>query len=97
MNRAKSKNSLLRPTPYALRPLKRGQVGIETTVAMIAVFIFLLGATQVFLWTNRNIIERQREYQNSRTQLTEAGTTDFYHPQRLYVFPQERPDDTGGR
>lgn len=75
----------------SLRASKRGQVGIETSVAMIAVFIFLLGATQVFLWMNRNIIERQREYQNSRTRLTEADTIDFYRPQRLYVFPRENP------
>ncbi|MFH1245412.1 MAG: hypothetical protein V1662_02915 [Candidatus Omnitrophota bacterium] len=69
-------------------------MAIETTVAMIAVFIFLLGATQIFLWMNRNIIERQRAYQNSRTQLTDVGTTDFYHPSRLYVFPQENPGNT---
>ena len=67
-----------------------GQVAIETTVAIVVIFIFLLGATQVFLWMNHNIIARQKAYQQTRTQLGNTGSINFYQPTRLHVFPQER-------
>lgn len=69
---------------------KSAQVAIETTVAIVAIFIFLLGATQVFLWMNRNIIARQRAYQASRMQLGKTGSVNFYQPTRFNVFPQEK-------
>jgi hypothetical protein len=80
-----------------------GQVAIETSLAIVAIFIFLLGVTQIFLWMNRSMVERQRAYQTSRTQLGSAarrhgkiGSIDFYQVQdypnkRLYVFPEENP------
>jgi hypothetical protein len=77
---------------------------IDTTVSIVAIFIFLLGVTQVFIWTNRSMIARQREYQATRTQLGNpynAGAGDaainFYEiddqhsARRLYVFEQEQP------
>lgn len=72
-----------------------GQVFIETTLAFVAIVIFLLGITQIFLWMNRSIIERQKAYQASRTSLGSPGSMDFYDTRsaanRLYVFPEERP------
>ena len=70
---------------------KSGQVAIETTVAIMAIFVFLLGATQLFLWVNRNIIARQKAYQGTRMQLSNERNIDFYQPTRLYIFPQEDP------
>ena len=71
-----------------------GQVGIETSIAFVAIIIFLWGVTQIFLYMNRSIINRQRHYQTSRTQLGEIDTIDFYDAKsaanRLYVFPEER-------
>jgi hypothetical protein len=70
----------------------RGQVAIESTIAIIAIFIFLLGATQIFIWMNRNIVLRQKAYQRSRKNLGTEWSIEFdYKPQRLYVFPQEKP------
>ena len=73
---------------------KVGQVGIETSIAFVTIIIFLWGVTQIFLYMNRSIINRQRHYQTSRTQLGEIGAIDFYDAKsaanRLYVFPEER-------
>lgn len=76
-------------------PPIKGQVAIESTMAIVAIFILLLGATQIFLWMNRSTLKRQRAYQASRTSLGAAGSINFYDAKsaenRLYVFPQERP------
>ena len=73
---------------------KLGQVGIETSIAFVTIIIFLWGVTQIFLYINRSIINRQRHYQTSRTQLGGISTIDFYDAKsaanRLYVFPEER-------
>ncbi|UCB56781.1 MAG: hypothetical protein JSV30_06205 [Candidatus Omnitrophota bacterium] len=62
-------------------------------------FIFLLGAMQIFLWMNRNIIDRQKAYQESRLSLgdftrkpgknDEIKSIDFYQPTEFSVFSQE--------
>ena len=67
-------------------------MAIEATIAIMAIFIFLLGAAQIFIWMNQGIIERQAAYQNTRTSLGSAESIEFYQPKRLYVFPQERND-----
>ena len=67
------------------------QVAIETAVAIVAIFIFLMGATQLFLWVNRNIIARQRVYQETRMQLSNEENINFYQPTRFHIFPQEDP------
>ncbi|MBN3038978.1 MAG: hypothetical protein JW869_06155 [Candidatus Omnitrophica bacterium] len=68
---------------------------IETTLAFVAIVIFLLGITQIFVWMNRSMIERQKAYQSSRTGLGSPGSIDFYDTtsaaNKLYVFPEERP------
>jgi hypothetical protein len=94
-------NSLQKKRVNGRRPLNnlKGQVAIESTVAIIAVFIFLLGATQIFIWMNRNIIFRQKAYQSSRLNLGNEDAIEFrckpsqpcYKPSQLYVFPQEKP------
>ena len=71
---------------------KSGQVAIEATIAILAIFIFLLGASQVFIWMNQSIINRQAAYQKTRTSLGSAESIEFYQPKRLYIFPQEKND-----
>lgn len=79
-------------------PIKtaKGQVAIESTIGLVAVIIFLLGITQVFLWINRTTINRQRAYQESRTELGRIDSEEFYlideanAGRQLRVFPQER-------
>ncbi|MBN2097056.1 MAG: hypothetical protein JW714_01105 [Candidatus Omnitrophica bacterium] len=64
---------------------------METTIAMIAIFMLLLGATQFFVWANRQLIGRQRAYQNSRVALglsTGPGIIPGfnYQPQKFNIF-----------
>lgn len=81
---------------FGKRPIKtKGQVAIENTVGIVAFFLFFIGITQIFLWMNHAIIERQKAFQQSRTRLGSVSGIDFYtqgsHPnKRLYVFPEEK-------
>lgn len=81
---------------FGERPIKtKGQVAIENTIGIVALFLFFMGITQIFLWMNHSIIERQKAFQRSRTGLGSVSAIDFYtqgsHPnKRLYVFPEER-------
>ena len=43
-----------------------GQATLEVTVALIAVFILLLGTTQIFFWLNERMVLRQKAYESSR-------------------------------
>jgi hypothetical protein len=65
----------------------KGQVAIETTAAIIAVFIFLLGVLQIFVWFNSMLVERQKYYQDSRSQAA-RGSPGIYNWQapRLDIF-----------
>ena len=44
----------------------KAQVFIEYTVAVIVLFMFLLGGLKMFLWFNKCISERQYNYEGSR-------------------------------
>jgi hypothetical protein len=68
---------------------KVGQVGIEASIAFVTIIIFLWGVTQLFLELNRSIVNRQRHYQTSRTQLGSESAIDFYDG-RITIFPEER-------
>ncbi len=67
----------------------KGQVAIEMATAIIAVFIFLLGTLQIFVWFNATLIERQEYYQSTRKQAAEdrlsSGEYDWTPPQ-LDIF-----------
>lgn len=46
------------------RAFKRAQSTLEITVALVAVFIFLLGTVKIFVWVNEQMVLRQRDYEN---------------------------------
>lgn len=69
----------------------KGQSIIETTVALVALFIFLFGVARVFVWVNRSMVERQEAYQATRVVGGKIGAVDFYTPDRFYIFSAEEP------
>lgn len=80
----------------------RAQATVELTIAFLASIILMLGVVKVFVWLNRCTVERQYNYQTSRTQLlhtvdpiydgknynypTAIPNTDFYTPPRINLF-----------
>jgi len=62
---------------------KSAQVSLETAFALIITILLLLGATYIFVWMNKTMVERQKSYK--------AGTDypiDDSHPERkLHIFP----------
>lgn len=67
----------------------KGQVTIELTIGIIAVFIFLLGLCNAWVWFNSCLVERQEAYQDSRMDTTKAETytyQDYYIPPALEIL-----------
>jgi hypothetical protein len=62
---------------------RKAQVSLETAFALIVTILLLLGATYIFVWMNKTMVERQKSYK--------AGTDytiDDSHPERkLHIFP----------
>ena len=56
-----------------IEALIKGQVLIEFVLMFVAVALFLLGATRLWIFFNANFANRQPSYQDSRTK---AGTPD---------------------
>ena len=51
----------------------KAQSTLEITVALVAVFILLLGSTKVFVWVNEQMVLRQEGYESTRVA---AGSTN---------------------
>lgn len=62
----------------------RGQSTLESTVALIAAVIFLLGITQVFVWVNKMMVERHEAFRSTR--LNKTPVVEFYTPEELDIF-----------
>jgi hypothetical protein len=43
------------------------QTTIEFTLAVVVLFIFFVGALRAFTWTNKTLVERQENYEATRT------------------------------
>lgn len=67
---------------------RKGQVAIEMAAAIIAVFIFLLGTLQIFVWFNSMLVKRQEYYEASRIQAGTASSVGGYDfsPPSLNIF-----------
>jgi hypothetical protein len=55
---------------------KRGQSTLETVVILVMMLSLLMGITQIWLWTNRQIVRRQVRYNNTR--LIAGQSSDWY-------------------
>lgn len=70
----------------------KAQVALEFTAAFICVILFLLGTVQIFVWFGKNIVQRNKKYEETRKS---AGTGDktalkdvrdnFYSPEPLNI------------
>jgi len=70
-------------TKKILKNKIKGQVAIEMAASLIAVFIFLLGTLQIFVWFNSVLVGRQQYYQATRQKaadydFTRGGTIGGY-------------------
>jgi Tfp pilus assembly protein PilW len=62
----------------------RGQSTLESTIALVAAVILLLGITQVFVWVNRTMVGRHQAFRS--TQFNTTPVVDFYTPEELDIF-----------
>ena len=71
---------------------KNGQSTLETTVVFATVILLLAGIIKMWLWSNNQIVERQKRYNASRVA---AGTaTDNYNLQwPVYQPPSLTEED----
>ncbi len=76
----------------------KAQVALEFTTAFICLILFLVATTQIFVWFGNNIVQRHKQYENTRPTLAADGTTappkiNFYTPKNLNIFgkPEELP------
>ncbi len=45
----------------------KAQATIELTIAFIASILLLIGVTKIFVWMNKTMVDRQIDYQKTRT------------------------------
>jgi len=73
---------------------KKGQAMIEATVSMVIVVLLLAGITRIWIWGNRQIVERQVRFNSTRV---EAGTSsDGYQlvwGAKVYTPPELLEED----
>ncbi len=69
----------------------KGQVMLETSLVFICMVLLLAGIINIWLWENKQIVERQLRYNASRVA---AGTsTDAYQRQWPVYAPGELTED----
>ncbi len=69
----------------------KGQVMLETSLVFICMVLLLGGIINIWLWANKQIVERQLRYNESRVI---AGTsTDTYQRQWPVYKPGELTED----
>jgi hypothetical protein len=68
----------------------KAQATIEFGIALVLVVLFLFLSANLFVWLNRNIVERQKDYNATRLEsanMDNPGKVDFYsHYKPLKVF-----------
>lgn len=66
---------------------KKGQVTIEMTLALIAVFLLLMGSFKIFIWVNRCLVERGEAYETTRlAPFVEEEWFDWDEYHRMWDF-----------
>ncbi|MFH1191176.1 MAG: hypothetical protein V1670_03160 [Candidatus Omnitrophota bacterium] len=62
------------------------QVSLEFAVAFVVLVIFLLATTKIFVWFGNSIVDRNKAYEETRSEIT--SPIDFYnqsdHPLRIF-------------
>ena len=72
--------------------VKRAQVTLEFTLSFICLLLILVLTAKLFVWFGRNIVWRQRAYENTRTTAGRSGPAaranrdNFYTATTLDIF-----------
>jgi len=53
---------------------KTAQVSLELAASLVVVFILLFGALQLFLWMNKSLVQRQKDYEAQRVTAGNSGS-----------------------
>lgn len=71
----------------------RAQSTIEFTLAFVTAILFLVLTCNLFVWLNHSLVQRQRDYEQSRVTAAtspdrggEPGKLDFYTPKTMNLF-----------
>ena len=57
-----------------VRKRTKAQVSLELSIALIGILILLFGAFNVFMWVNKRMVQRQKDYESSRVSAGSAGS-----------------------
>ena len=68
-----------------------GQVTIETTLALVVLFVLLMGTARIFKWLTTAMVERQLAFQLTRVGADGKGFSRrfLFRPLALRVLPEE--------
>lgn len=69
----------------------QGQILLETSLAIIIVVLLLAGILNIWLWGNKQIVERQGRY--NATRVVAGTSTDSYMLQWPVYKPGELTED----
>ncbi len=67
----------------------KAQAAIEFSLALIVLFIFLLGAFRLFVWLNRNLVYRQENYAATRRLAGDPRVMRTQNPVALSLYADE--------
>lgn len=57
----------------AIRVGEEAQSSLELAASLIVVFILLFGSLQVFIWANKRLVQRQKDYEAQRLTAGNSG------------------------
>jgi len=77
-----------------LKRAKKGQAMIEATVTMVIVVLLLAGIVNIWLWGNRQIVERQVRFNATRVQAgTSSDSYELVWGPKVYTPPELTEED----
>ena len=53
---------------------KAAQSSLELAASLVVIFILLFGSLQVFLWVNKRLVQRQKDYESQRVIAGNSGS-----------------------
>ncbi len=70
--------------------IKKTQVILELTVSLAVVVILMVGAVNIFVWMNNQMVQREKDYNDTRR---DAASEDTQHSDKpVFVDESEYPD-----
>ncbi|MBU4009132.1 MAG: hypothetical protein KJ882_00050 [Proteobacteria bacterium] len=72
--------------------MNKAQASLEFTIAFVLTILFLVFTVNLFVWFNHCVVQRQVEFEKSRSRAggfegpNKVGDSDFFRPPELNVF-----------